>query len=116
MEVLYGILIFLWIMIIAAIPRQDTIGCANIKTYPECAKFCTHDAVATCESSVKRRISEAADAIQQSGQQLNRKSTRDYDHEHESTRDYDHEHEPTTWETIYGCKQEVWLMNKCGKE
>ena len=93
-------------MIIAAIPRQDTIGCANIKTYPECAKFCTHDAVATCESSVKRRISEAADAIQQSGQQLNRKSTRDYDHEHE----------PTTWETIYGCKQEVWLMNKCGKE
>jgi len=93
-------------MIIAAIPRQDTIGCANIKTYPECAKFCTHDAVATCESSVKRRISEAADAIQQSGQQLNRKSTRDYDHEHE----------PTTWETIYGCKQEVWLMNKCGKK
>ena len=48
MEVLYGILIFLWIMIIAAIPKQDTIGCANIKTYPECSKFCSHEAVATC--------------------------------------------------------------------
>ena len=106
MEVLYGILIFLWIMIIAAIPKQDTIGCANIKTYPECSKFCSHDAVATCESSVKRRISEAADSIQQSGQQLNRKSTHDNDHEHE----------PTIWEQVYGCKQEIWLMNKCRKE
>ena len=57
-QFLTGLLIFIWIMIIASIPKQDTIGCANIKTYPECAKLCTHSAVATCESSVKQRIYE----------------------------------------------------------
>jgi hypothetical protein len=104
-DALYAILVFLWIMIIVSIPKPDTVGCAGIKTYPECAKFCTHSAVATCESSVKQRIRDAGNAISQSAQQLNQKSIRK-----------DHEHEPTIWESVYGCKQEVWLLNKCGKE
>ncbi|MBT4662660.1 MAG: hypothetical protein HOC18_12235 [Candidatus Marinimicrobia bacterium] len=32
------------------------MSCAGIKTYPRCAKFCTHDAVATCEASVNASI------------------------------------------------------------
>ena len=35
---------------------QPVMSCAGIKTYPRCAKFCTHDAVATCESSVQATI------------------------------------------------------------
>jgi len=31
---------------------QPVMSCAGIKTYPRCAKFCTHDAVATCERTV----------------------------------------------------------------
>ena len=36
---------------------EPIMSCAGIKTsYPRCAKFCTHDAVATCESSVQATI------------------------------------------------------------
>ena len=35
---------------------QPVMSCAGIKTYPRCAKFCTHDAVATCEASVQANI------------------------------------------------------------
>ena len=35
---------------------QPVMSCAGIKTYPRCAKFCTHDAVATCEASVNASI------------------------------------------------------------
>ena len=35
---------------------QPVMSCAGIKTYPRCAKFCTHDAVATCEASVQATI------------------------------------------------------------
>ena len=32
---------------------EPIMSCAGIKTsYPRCAKFCTHDAVATCERTV----------------------------------------------------------------
>ena len=31
---------------------QPVMSCAGIKTFPRCAKFCTHDAVATCERTV----------------------------------------------------------------
>ena len=37
---------------------QPVMSCAGIKTYPRCAKFCTHDAVATCEASVQANISQ----------------------------------------------------------
>ena len=32
---------------------QPVMSCAGIKTYPRCAKFCTHEAVAICEASVQ---------------------------------------------------------------
>ena len=35
---------------------EPVMSCAGIKTYPRCAKFCTHDAVATCEASVQATI------------------------------------------------------------
>ena len=44
-------------------------------------------------------------AISQSAQQLNQNSNRNGT-----------ENKPTIWESTYGCKQEVWLLNKCGKE
>ena len=44
-------------------------------------------------------------AISQSDQQLNQNSNRNGT-----------ENKPTIWESTYGCKQEVWLLNKCGKE
>ena len=28
---------------------EPVMSCAGILTHPRCAKFCTHDAVATCE-------------------------------------------------------------------
>ena len=38
---------------------EPVMSCAGIKTYPRCAKFCTHDAVATCEASVHESISRS---------------------------------------------------------
>ena len=38
---------------------EPVMSCAGIKTYPRCAKFCTHDAVATCEASVDASISRS---------------------------------------------------------
>ena len=39
---------------------QPVMSCAGIKTsYPRCAKFCTHDAVATCESQCKQLLGQA---------------------------------------------------------
>ena len=35
---------------------EPVMSCAGIKTYPRCAKFCTHDAVVTCEASVQATI------------------------------------------------------------
>ena len=35
---------------------EPVMSCAGIKTYPRCAKFCTHDEVATCEASVQATI------------------------------------------------------------
>ena len=32
---------------------EPVMSCAGIKTYPRCAKFCTHEAVAICEASVQ---------------------------------------------------------------
>ena len=104
-DVLYLLLGALWVMIIVAIPKPDTMSCAGIKTYPECAKFCTHGSVASCESNVKQRIRDSGNAISQSAQQLNQNSNRNGT-----------ENKPTIWESTYGCKQEVWLLNKCGKE
>ena len=50
---------------------QPVMSCAGIKTYPRCAKFCTHDAVATCEASVQATIR----SIHENNQ---RKSDNDY--------------------------------------
>ena len=39
---------------------QPVMSCAGIKTsYPRCAKFCTHDAVETCESQCKQLLGQA---------------------------------------------------------
>jgi hypothetical protein len=39
---------------------EPIMSCAGIKTsYPRCAKFCTHDAVATCESQCKQLLGQA---------------------------------------------------------
>ena len=35
---------------------QPVMSCAGIKTYPRCAKFCTHESVAICEASVNASI------------------------------------------------------------
>ena len=37
---------------------EPVMSCAGIKTYPRCAKFCTHNAVATCEGNVQRALME----------------------------------------------------------
>ena len=42
------------------------VGCAGIQTYERCAKFCTHDAVATCEANYDRQISNALDGMSES--------------------------------------------------
>jgi hypothetical protein len=39
---------------------EPIMSCAGIKTsYPRCAKFCTHDAVETCESQCKQLLGQA---------------------------------------------------------
>ena len=45
---------------------EPVMSCAGIKTYPRCAKFCTHDAVATCEGSVQAGMREANRILQNS--------------------------------------------------
>ena len=51
---------------------QPVMSCAGIKTHPRCAKFCTHEAVATCESSVDANIRNTQNQLQHQLQQINR--------------------------------------------
>ena len=63
------------------------MSCAGIMTYPRCAKFCTHGAVATCEASVQRSLDQLNTNFQR-----NLNSGRN-----------DHDHEPGIYESVYGC-------------
>jgi hypothetical protein len=57
---------------------QPVMSCAGIKTYPRCAKFCTHDAVATCESSVQANIRSINDMHQRNMRNIYKKNDNDY--------------------------------------
>jgi hypothetical protein len=57
---------------------QPVMSCAGIKTYPRCAKFCTHDAVATCESSVQATIRSINDNHQRNMRNIYKKNDNDY--------------------------------------
>ena len=62
------------------------MSCAGIMTFPRCAKFCTHGAVATCEASVHRSIDQGLS-----------------DFKRDLNRNNDHSHEPGIYEQTYGC-------------
>ena len=57
---------------------EPVMSCAGIKTYPRCAKFCTHDAVATCESSVQATIRSINDNHQRNMRNIYKKNDNDY--------------------------------------
>ena len=75
-------LIFCSTLLILSGCIQPVMSCAGIKTYPRCAKFCTHDAVATCESSVQANIRNTQNQLQQNNRnyqnQINKTYSDDY--------------------------------------
>ena len=57
---------------------EPIMSCAGIKTsYPRCAKFCTHDAVATCEASVQATIRSLNDNFQSNMRNIQRNNSND---------------------------------------
>ena len=71
-------LIFCSTLLILSGCVQPVMSCAGIKTYPRCAKFCTHDAVATCESSVQATIRSINDNHQRNMRNIYKKNDNDY--------------------------------------
>ena len=59
---------------------EPVMSCAGIKTYPRCAKFCTHDAVATCEASVQANIRSINDNFQRNMRNIQRNNINDDDY------------------------------------
>ena len=57
---------------------EPVMSCAGIKTYPRCAKFCTHDAVATCEASVQANIRSINENYQRNMRNIYKKNDNDY--------------------------------------
>ena len=57
---------------------EPVMSCAGIKTYPRCAKFCTHDAVATCEASVQASIRSINENHQRNMRNIYKKNDNDY--------------------------------------
>ena len=57
---------------------EPVMSCAGIKTYPRCAKFCTHDAVATCEASVQATINSINENHQRNMRNIYKKNDNDY--------------------------------------
>ena len=58
---------------------QPVMSCAGIKTHPRCAKFCTHEAVATCESSVRADLRSINDNFQRNMRNIQRNNINDDD-------------------------------------
>jgi len=58
---------------------EPVMSCAGIKTYPRCAKFCTHNAVATCEASVQASIRSINDNFQRNMRNIQRNNINDDD-------------------------------------
>ena len=48
-------LLFTGIFQIACSPLEPVMSKAGVMTHPECAKFSTEEAVATCESGLRQR-------------------------------------------------------------
>ena len=59
---------------------EPVMSCAGIKTYPRCAKFCTHEAVATCESSVRADLRSINDNFQRNMRNIQRNNINDDDY------------------------------------
>jgi len=57
---------------------EPVMSCAGIKTYPRCAKFCTHDAVATCEASVQASIRSINENHQRNMRNIYKTNDNDY--------------------------------------
>jgi len=71
-------LIFCSTLLILSGCVQPVMSCAGIKTYPRCAKFCTHDAVATCEASVQATINSINENHQRNMRNIYKKNDNDY--------------------------------------
>jgi len=56
---LFLVVILLTMTVLLLTSCKNVMSCAGILTYDFCSKYCTHEAVATCEASFQRSIDSA---------------------------------------------------------